>query len=161
MSIPSWLQCWLTPDNGTDSQHCQSLLICHPWARPAPLSFVIERSQVAQWWKNLPANAGDAGSIPRSSRPLGGGNGNLFQDSCLENPMDRGAWWATVYRAAKSRTGLSDWARGCLANFSRILSRGCSVLEELHFVLAIDLLFSKRKWSGSKYHYRQNCDLLQ
>ena len=49
--------------------------------------------------KNLPASAGDVGdvgSIPGSGRPSGGGNGNPLQDSCLENPMDRGAWRATV-----------------------------------------------------------------
>ena len=39
----------------------------------------------------------------------GEGNGNPLQYSCLENPMDRGAWWATVHRVAKSRTGLSDY----------------------------------------------------
>ena len=46
--------------------------------------------------KNPPANAGDLGSIPGSGRSPGGGNGNLLQYSCLENPMDRGPWWATV-----------------------------------------------------------------
>ena len=49
--------------------------------------------------KNLPANAGDirdAGSIPGSGRSPGGGHGNPLQYSCLENPMNRGAWWATV-----------------------------------------------------------------
>ena len=45
--------------------------------------------------KNLPAKAGDILLIPGSERPLGGGNGNPLQYSCLENPMDRGAWWAT------------------------------------------------------------------
>ena len=48
---------------------------------------------------NLPANAGDArevGSIPGSGRSPGGGHGNPPQYSCLENSMDRGAWWATV-----------------------------------------------------------------
>ena len=39
---------------------------------------------------------------------IGGGNGNPLQYSCLENPMDRGAWWATVYRIAKSWIRLSD-----------------------------------------------------
>ena len=55
-------------------------------------------SQAALVIKNLPANAGDAGntgSIPGSGRSPGGGHGNLLQYSCLENPMDRGAWWAT------------------------------------------------------------------
>ena len=42
--------------------------------------------------KNLPANAGDAGLIPGSGKSPGGGNGNPLQDSCLENPMERGAW---------------------------------------------------------------------
>ena len=59
--------------------------------------------------KNLPANAGDVGdvgSIPGSGRSPGGGNGNPLQYSCLKNPSDRGAWQATVHRAAKSQTQL-------------------------------------------------------
>ena len=51
--------------------------------------------------KNPTANAGDAGLIPGSGRSSGEGNGNPLQHSCLENPMDRGAWWATVHRFAK------------------------------------------------------------
>ena len=47
--------------------------------------------------KNLPANAGDMGSIPGWGRSPGGGNGNPLQYSCLENLMDRGVWWATVH----------------------------------------------------------------
>ena len=54
-------------------------------------------------------NVGDPGSIPGSGRSPGEGNGNPLQDSCLENPMDRGAWWATVHGVAKSRTQLSDF----------------------------------------------------
>ena len=57
--------------------------------------------------KNPPANAGDrrdAGSIPGLGRSPGEGNGNPFQDSCLENLMDRGAWWATVHSVAESDT---------------------------------------------------------
>ena len=61
--------------------------------------------------KALSFNAGDVGSIPGSGRSPGGGNGNPFQSSCLENPMDRGAWQATVHGVAKSQTGLSDLAR--------------------------------------------------
>ena len=56
--------------------------------------------------KNLPANAGDEGSIPGSGGSPGEGNGNPLQYSCLENPMERGAWWATVHRVAMSRTRL-------------------------------------------------------
>ena len=54
--------------------------------------------------KSLPANTGDirdAGSIPGSGMYPGGGHGNPLQYSCLENPMDREAWWATVHGVAK------------------------------------------------------------
>ena len=50
------------------------------------------------------------GSIPKLGRSPGGGSGNPLQYSCLENPMDRGAWWATVHRVAKSQTWLSTHA---------------------------------------------------
>ena len=65
------------------------------------------------WVRNLPANAedtGDAGSIPGSGRSPGEGNDNTLQHSCLENPMDREAWRATVQRAAKSQTPQGDSA---------------------------------------------------
>ena len=66
-------------------------------------------SQVVLIVKNPPASAGDTrdkGSIPGSERSPGEGHGNPLQYSCLENPMDRGAWRATVHRGAKSRTRL-------------------------------------------------------
>ena len=59
--------------------------------------------------KSSTCNAGDLGSIPGSGRSPGEGNGNPLQYSCLENPMDRGAWWATVHGVAKSQTRLSDF----------------------------------------------------
>ena len=58
--------------------------------------------------KTPPANAEDVGSIPGSGRSPGEGNGTPLQYSCLENPMDRGAWQATVHGVAKSWTRLSD-----------------------------------------------------
>ena len=58
--------------------------------------------------KNPPANIGDVGSIPELGRSPAEGNGNPLQYSCLENSMDRGAWWAKVHGVAKSRTQLSD-----------------------------------------------------
>ena len=54
--------------------------------------------------KNPPVNAGgvrDVGSIPGLRKSPGGGHGNLFNYSCLENPMDREAWWTTVHRGRK------------------------------------------------------------
>ena len=91
-----------------------------------PVSFVTWLSSVSMWWfftwvqgrqasqlvlvlKNPPASAGDIkdmGVILGLGRSLGGGHGNPLQYSCLENPMDRGAWWATIHRVTKSQTQL-------------------------------------------------------
>ena len=76
-----------------------------------------QASHVALVVKNLPANAGirdirepirDMGSIPGLGRSPGEGNGNPLQYSCLENPMDREAWLATVHRVTKSQTRLKQ-----------------------------------------------------
>ena len=78
---------------------------CKKW-----FNVMIQRaSQVVLVLKNLLANAGDvrdASSIPGLGRSPGGGHDNPNQYSCLENPMDRGALWAMVYRVPKSRTQL-------------------------------------------------------
>ena len=61
--------------------------------------------------KNLPPSAGETrvvGLIPRLGRFPGGGHGNPLQNSCLENPMDRGAWWATDDGVTKSQIQLSN-----------------------------------------------------
>ena len=61
--------------------------------------------------KKLPAKAGDrrdTGLISESGRPPEGGHGNSLQYSCLENPIDRGAWWVTVHRITKSWTQLNQ-----------------------------------------------------
>ena len=57
-------------------------------------------------------NVGDLGSIPGSGRAPGEGNGNPLQYSCLDNPMDGGAWWAIVHEVAKSQTRPSDFPLG-------------------------------------------------
>ena len=67
--------------------------------------------------KESACNAGDPGSVPGSGRFPGGGHGNPLQDSCLENSVNRGAWWATDHGVTKSRTRLSDqhtWKRQIL-----------------------------------------------
>ena len=61
--------------------------------------------------KNLPADAEDSGSISGWGRSPGGGHGNSLQYSCLENPMDRGAWRATVHGVTESQKQLSTCAR--------------------------------------------------
>ena len=68
---------------------------------------------------NLPANARDMGSIPGSGRSPGGGHGNPLSYSCLENPMDRGAWQATVHRVTQSRTQLK-WLSRSIVMFSAL-----------------------------------------
>ena len=72
--------------------------------------------------KNLSANAGDVrdmGLIPGLGRSLGKGNGNPLQYPCLENPMDRGDWWATVHGVTKSQTRLSDFTFISLFTFKK------------------------------------------
>ena len=67
-------------------------------------------SHIAQLLKNPPGNAGEArnaGLIPGSGRSPGVGNGNPLQYSCLQNSLDRGAWWATVHEVTKSWKELS------------------------------------------------------
>ena len=60
-------------------------------------------SQVAQWVKNLPAvQETQADLMPGLGRSPGGGHGDPLQDACLENPMDRGTWWAPVHRVTKT-----------------------------------------------------------
>ena len=73
---------------------------------------MCQASRVVLVVKNLPANEGDIrdlGLIPESGRSPEGGHGNSFQYSCLENPMDRGAWRSTVHRVAKSWTQLKQF----------------------------------------------------
>ena len=87
---------------------------CRPSWKDARMLFLQCDSEVyvvALVVKNLPANAGDmrdAGLIPGSGRSPGGGQGNTLQYSCLENPMDRGAWWAAVHEVINS---LQTWLR--------------------------------------------------
>ena len=92
-----------------ESQGRGDLVGCRPWVTRSwtllkQLSSSREThgaSRVAQWLKNLPANAGDKGSISVSERSTGEGNGSPLQCSCLGNPMDRGAWQAAVNGVTK------------------------------------------------------------
>ena len=94
--------------NSQRIQMCTGGLSCSYPPSPATLPL-----QVALVVKNMPANTKDiryVGSIPGSGRSLGGGHDNPLQYSCLENPMDRGAWQATVHGVPQSQTRLSDLA---------------------------------------------------
>ena len=73
------------------------------------LMCIFQASQAVLVVKNPSANAGDiidVSSVPRSGRSLGGGHSNPLQYSCLENPINRGAWQATLYSVTKSQTRL-------------------------------------------------------
>ena len=81
------------------------IIMCRWYMRHSVLA--IWASQVVLLVKKLPASAGnvrDMGSIPGLGRSPGGGHGNTLQKSCLEKPMDRGAWWTIVHRVAQSDT---------------------------------------------------------
>ena len=92
-------------------------------------------SQVVLVVKNPPAKAGDirdSGLIPGSGRSPGGGHGNPLQYSCLDNPMDREAWWATVLWVAKSQTQLkwlSRHASSCVEKGQKLISGEISQLR--------------------------------
>ena len=94
-----------------------SVAVVHPSVLGATLHIYVEMcniwaSQVVPVVKNLPANAGDVrdtGLIPGSGRSPGGAQGNPLQCSCLENPMDRGAW-RLQSMGSQSQTQLSDLA---------------------------------------------------
>ena len=101
-----------------ENPHGQRILACcspwdhrvrHNWMTKYSTALKPRASQVALVVKNLPANARhirEAGSIPGSGTSPEGGHGNLFLYSSLENPMNRGAWWATVHRISKNQTQL-------------------------------------------------------
>ena len=75
--------------------------------------------------RNPPANAGDArhvGLIPGSAGSPGEGNGNPLQYSCLENPMDRGAWWATVHRLPRYLISQLSWVSSLLTQPADLVS---------------------------------------
>ena len=99
--------------------------------------YVCLASHVALVVKNPPASAGDvrdADSIPGLRRSTGEGNGNPLQYSCLENPTDRGAWWATVYRVSQSRTRLKQLAAPVCrtANYICLASQGTQIGNTSH-----------------------------
>ena len=77
-----------------------------PWGTVALCTTLCGGSVV----KNLPADAGDAGSIPGLGRCPEERYNNRLQYACLGNPMDRGTWWATAHGITKNQTQLSDWA---------------------------------------------------
>ena len=94
--------------------------------------------------KNSPASAGDTrdgGSILVSERSPGVGNTNPLQYSCLENPMDRGAWWAIVHRVAKSRTRLSTAQGGHNSTVTTIIPVQATITSYCHQLFFFKIFF--------------------
>ena len=88
------------------SKMIHNLIIYHFFSCPSPNRFgddvIIKVFHCGSAGKESACDAGDLGSIPGLGRSPGEGSGNPIQCSCLENPIDRGAWWATVHGVAKS-----------------------------------------------------------
>ena len=102
-------------------------------------------SEIPNWKSLICLYQTDTGSIPGLGRSPGEGNDSLLQYSCLENPVDRGAWWATAHRVTKSQTWLSDFhfTFTLYSNISNIFKRtlwpcthiqGQLGLESLHAI---------------------------
>ena len=106
-TILAWRIPWTEEPGGLQSMGLQR--VGHDWVTSHTHTMVTEGFPGGSVVKNPPANAGDVGSIPVLGRSPGDGNDNPFQDSCLGNPMDRGAWQDTVHWVTKSSTQLSDW----------------------------------------------------
>ena len=105
-SSGQWLRVWTLETACLGFNDGSTVLSKQPYLIPWSLSWA---SQVAQWVKNLSAmleTHADVSSIPRSERSPERRRGNPLQYCCLENSMDRGAWWATAHRITKSWTRL-------------------------------------------------------
>ena len=85
--------------------------VAKSWTRLSDFTFFHfpSGSEVKETHHNA-GGTGDVGSIPGLGRSPGGGHGNPLQYSCLENPIDRGAWWATVHGVAKSQMQLKQFS---------------------------------------------------
>ena len=92
---------------------------------------------VAQTVKASAYNAGDLGSVPGSGRSPGKGNGNPLQYSCLENPMDGGAWWTAIHGITKSRTWLSDFTFTFTLNVCSLRDKDLQLVATITYFLVI------------------------
>ena len=109
MATHSSVLAWRIPGTGEPGglPAMGSHRVGHDWS---DLAAATKTAQMVRQWSAY--NAGDPGSIPGLGRSPGEGNGNLLQYSCLGNPIDRGAWWATQSMGLhKSWTWLSNWTR--------------------------------------------------
>ena len=148
--------CWWTPGVFSPFGYCK--LHCHTnicLSKGFPFLWVYTQrwnswvaSQLVLVVKNLPANAGELGDVdfsPGSGRSHGEGHSNPLQDSCLENPMDRGAWWAIVHRVSKSSTWLKGLSMDALS-FLLYYKFYTSVGSIASFILSLDCVPDFKKY---------------
>ena len=110
-------------------------------------------SEVALVVKNPSANAGDvrdSGSVPESGRSPGGGHGNPLQYSDLENPMDKGAWQATIHRVTKSWTQLKQLSTHSSKHTIRTGADDCYFVTKIGLVTEVGLANSLNKLEKEK-----------
>ena len=130
------------------------------WLHKLRLSFLLEQVWIASvlYIQNFPRgsdgkasayNAEDLGSNPGLGRSSGEGNGNPLQYSCLENPMDGGAWWATVHGIPKSWTQLSDLMEKAMAPHSNTLAWKIPGMEEPGGLQSMGSLKVRHDWATS------------
>ena len=100
--------------------------------------------------KESPCSAGDPGSIPGWGRSHGEGNGNPLQYSCLENPMDRGAWWATVHGVTRVRHNLVTKPSPPLTAQAGSCRPLCQLLTSFHKCVASPFICYKHSWFLNK-----------
>ena len=126
---------WQTTENGIAKRLNQITLqkdkiyasIVHVHSNYKSFLIFLIRLPCSSDGKKSACSAGDQGSIPKSVRSSGEGNGNPLQYSCLENPMDRGVWQTTVHGIAKSQTRLSDLTTFLYLEMSNFLSHECTL----------------------------------
>ena len=108
--------------------------------------------------KESTCNVGDLGSIPGLGRFPGGGYGSPLQYACLENPMDKGAWGATVHGVAKSQTGLSDEAQH--STFDRQYMIHANVSSHSLLFKIKSSIKEKFKWGTKEKSSKEKKDFL-
>ena len=110
--------------------------------------------------KESACSAGDPGSIPELGRSPGEGNGNPLQYPCLENLMDRRAWWAAVHGVAKSRVRLGDEHNTCWPQFTALLLLSCYSHVQLFSTLWIVIRQCPLSMGFSRPEYWMGCHAL-
>ena len=133
----AWRIPWMEEPGGLQSMGSQR--VGHNWATSLSLCFLCFVLGASQASASSARDTGAMGSIPELGRSAGGGHGIPLQYSCLENPMDRGAWRATVHGVAKSQTRLKQLSKTQhVYSLINLLKRE-KALKKKFFLIEVDL----------------------